>query len=95
MINYIENQSRIDKALEAENPQVELEDLVQCLSKEGFKRNQIYQFFLAYQVDNQEKTHWLQIEKTDGDHPIMKLLDRLWGWGNTANTLLNDELIEE
>jgi arginine repressor len=52
------NQNQIEEALQSQQPEIELETVVRKLSEEGLTRKQIYQFFLDYQLANQDKAGW-------------------------------------
>ena len=88
------NQNRIEEALQSQQPEIELETVVRILSEERLTRIKIYEFFLDYQVANQDKAEWQQIEDRFGDHPVMLILDRLNGWCSPTRALLPEEPFE-
>ncbi len=88
MIDCIDNKGQIDKALQIDSPEFGLETLMDNLSKQGFTRSEIYKFFIAYQIYNQQTVEWTKLEDKVGDHPVMLILDRLSGWGNQTKILL-------
>lgn len=75
-----------------EDPESKLVDFVHLLSAQGLTRQNIYDLFLKYFVDNQDSEEWTTIQKKfNGDHPVELILDRLGGWCRQEVMLLPNE----
>ncbi|HLK27929.1 MAG TPA: hypothetical protein VKT28_05065 [Puia sp.] len=84
--------TKIRQASLDENPVSKLVDLVYLLSAQGLTRQNIYDLFLKYLVDNQDSDEWTTIQnKLNGDHPLELTLDRLSGWCRQEMILLPNE----
>jgi hypothetical protein len=78
-----------------EDPESKLVDLVHLLSAKGLTRQNIYDLFLKYLVDNQDSEEWATIQnKFNGAHPVELTLDRLGGWCRQEIILLPNELFQ-
>lgn len=84
--------TKIRQASLDENPINKLVDLVYLLSAKGLTRQNIYDLFLKYLVDNQDLDEWIKIQnKFNGDHPVENILDSLSGWCSQEQILLPNE----
>ena len=84
--------NKIREACLDENSVGKLVDLVYLLSAQGLTRQNIYDLYLKYLVDNQDSDEWITIQnKFNGDHPVELTLDRLGGWCRKEIILLPNE----
>jgi len=75
-----------------EDPESKMVDLVHLLSAQGLTRQNIYDLFLKYLVDNKDSEEWTTIQnKFNGDHPVELTLDKLGGWCRQQIILLPNE----
>lgn len=83
---------KIREACLDENSKNKLVDLVYLLSAQGLTRQNIYDLYLKYLVDNQNSEEWITIQKKfNDDHPLELTLDRLSGWCRQEMILLPNE----
>jgi hypothetical protein len=75
-----------------EDPVSKLIDLVHLLSAQGLTRQNIYDRYLKYLIDNQDSDEWITVQnKFNGDHPVEIILDSLSGWCRPESILLPNE----
>ena len=95
MIEYDQNMEVIEQAIKSEQPNLALENWVNNLSQNGETKRDIYQFLYNYFLYFQETNEFIQIEKVNGDHPVVWTMDRLSGYCHEGAHLIPDEDIND